>query len=549
MPKVYYVSSEGSDRNSGLDKNAPFKTIQKASDLTRPGDTVYVMNGTYKSTLSNSILNITNSGQPNAWITYKAYPGHKPKLESKGWTAIEVRGASYITIDGFTLVGNNDNVTLDYAISQKDNLNNPLTSGNGIGVVPLYQSDTIYPHHIVIRNNHVSKFGGGGIYTYSADYVTIENNTVHSNAWYAPYGNSGISNYQNWNFDRQPGYKMIIRGNTAYDNKNFIPFYQVGVITDGNGIIIDDSRNTQLNSELGQYYGRTLVENNIVYRNGGRGIHVFESDAVDIINNTTYQNSQTPNIQDGEITAINASNVQVYNNIIYAKTGLPANTISDASNVAYDYNLIFNEAQFTGLTLNNKFGQDPQFIDPSAGNFTLQAGSPAVNKGGGLTAGTDVRNVRRPQGASVDIGAIEIDDIQIPDNFTRQGSRQADILRGTVRADILEGKGGNDTLLGGAGNDLIVGGVGYDSLVGSRGNDTLVGGRGRDIFAFGYGHGQDVIQDFEDRQDQFDLPNNLRFDDLIIRQQRQDTLLKIDQRNFILLENTRSTQITETDFR
>ncbi len=551
MAKIYYVSSKGSDQNTGLNKTSPFKTIQKAADLTHPGDTVYVMNGTYRNTSSNNVLTIRNSGQPDAWISYKAYPGHKPKLESTGWQAIEVQGASYITIDGFKLEGNNDNLTLEYAVSQKNNSENSLTSGNGIGVTPFRQKNITYPHHIIIRNNDVSKFGGGGIYTFAADYVTIENNVVHSNSWYSPYANSGISNYQNWNFDRQPGHKMIIQGNTVYDNKNLIPFYRLGTITDGNGIIIDDSRSTQLMSVLGIYYGRTLIENNIVYKNGGRGIHVFESDAIDIINNTTYQNSQTPDIQDGEITAIVASDVQVYNNIIYAKTGLPANTISDANNVIYDYNLVFNETQFAGTVRNNKFSQNPQFVDPSTGNFSLKAGSPALNIGGGLSAKNDIYNVQRPQGSGVDVGAIEkkADDAQPPYNPTKQGTHRADFLRGTIRADILDGKGGNDTLLGGIGNDLLVGGVGQDNLLGGKGNDTLIGGRGRDIFAFGFGDGQDTIQDFEDHQDRLTLHGNLSFSDLTIRQQGRDTLLRISQHDFILLRNTEFIKVTATDFK
>ncbi|HCI44808.1 MAG TPA: hypothetical protein DE315_04680, partial [Candidatus Omnitrophica bacterium] len=46
MGTVYYVSPAGSDANSGTE-TLPWKTIQKAADSAKPGDTVYVKAGTY----------------------------------------------------------------------------------------------------------------------------------------------------------------------------------------------------------------------------------------------------------------------------------------------------------------------------------------------------------------------------------------------------------------------------------------------------------------------------------------------------------------------
>lgn len=135
MAKSYYVSVNGSNQNHGLSASSPLATLQKAADLTRAGDTVYVMNGTYtQPNPDDNILTIRNSGTSHNWIRYKAYPGQHPKLKSKNWHAIDLQGASYVAIEGFTLEGNNDNITLDYALSQKDNLANPATSGNGIGI-------------------------------------------------------------------------------------------------------------------------------------------------------------------------------------------------------------------------------------------------------------------------------------------------------------------------------------------------------------------------------------------------------------------------------
>jgi len=44
----YYVSSQnGSDLFNGLSTTSAFKTIQKAADNTYPGDSVFIMDGTY----------------------------------------------------------------------------------------------------------------------------------------------------------------------------------------------------------------------------------------------------------------------------------------------------------------------------------------------------------------------------------------------------------------------------------------------------------------------------------------------------------------------
>ena len=565
MATTYYVSGQGSDRNDGLSKQSPFRSLQEAADRTQPGDTVYVMNGTYSEADSfTNILTIRNSGKPNAWITYKAYPGDKPELKSHNWNAIEVKGASYIVIDGFDLEGNNGNVTLDYALAQKDNTNNPSTSGNGIGIVESDESPKIRSKHIIIKNNNVYNFGGGGIYTAPADYVTIENNQVHGNAWYSPYGNSGIS-VRGGNTDNNTRYKIIVRGNTVYDNKELVPWFKVKAITDGNGIIVDTSRNTDEDVEGGAYTGRTLIENNVVFNNGGRGIHSYLSDHIDILNNTTYQNSQSPAIKGGEVTAVDSTDVRVFNNIIYATPGLPANTIADASNVIYDHNLIFNTDQFTGDVLNNKFGQDPLFVDPSAGNFSLQAGSPVIDAGGGLAAKQDFYGAQRPQGSGVDIGAIEqkVD----PQSLSRSSTNRADLLGGSDRADILNGRGGNDRLIGhagndtllggtgndrligGAGNDWLIGGIGNDKLTGGKGNDVLNGGRGRDTFVLALGDGRDILQDFQDGQDKIELGKGVQFSDLSINPNGQGTLIRLNQQDLVWLKGVPASHITAADFK
>ncbi|MDZ8064823.1 MAG: right-handed parallel beta-helix repeat-containing protein [Nostoc sp. DedQUE08] len=343
-PKTYYVSGVGNDTNSGLSISSAFRTIQKAANLTNPGDTVLIMNGVYTNLRkAGSAVSIRRSGTANAWIKYKAYPGHFPKIQHNTWNGISIsNGASYIEINGLEVIGNNANITLDYAMSQKTNKQNPLTNGNCISVDGRTNG---HSHHIRIVNNKVHKCGGAGISAIQSDYVTIDNNEVFDNAWYSVYGNSGISILNSWNSDNKRGYKMFVTNNKTYNNRMYIPWIAVGKITDGNGIIIDSSRNDQNNSKLDAYKGYTLVQNNLAFNNGGSGIHAFLSEHVDIVNNTAVLNNQSPELNGGQIFAYTSSDVRILRNILYAFPGKNINNKTKNKNAVYDYNIYMNSSK------------------------------------------------------------------------------------------------------------------------------------------------------------------------------------------------------------
>jgi parallel beta-helix repeat protein len=440
--RVFYVSESGSNTNNGLSRAAPFETLQYAADQTKPGDTVYVLGGTYENKDPNSnVLQINTSGESTAWIRYRAYPGQSPIIKVRNWSGIAVNGASYISVEGFIIQGNRSEIENNPSLI--DLTGNPISAGNCVGVTPKYQTDEEKaqglpeqrPHHVIIRKNNTHLCPGGGIYTTRADYVRIEDNVVWGNAYFSPWGNSGISMYQNWNSDSSTATKMFVQRNIVYENRNFVTAIGSNPddpngrsITDGNGIIIDDSRNWQsyTGSTNEAYRGRSYVANNLVYDNGGRGIHVFSSDNVVIVNNTTYNNSSQPQTPEGEITTVCARNVKVYNNIMYARSDRPANTrrstseslafcgrsdgvsLDDKATQIYDYNLVFGSTSFDTTRANNIMGRDPQFLDLASRDFYPLASSPALNKGSSaLYAKTDFGKTPRPQNGGVDIGAFE----------------------------------------------------------------------------------------------------------------------------------------------
>ncbi|MFA9392130.1 MAG: right-handed parallel beta-helix repeat-containing protein [Prolixibacteraceae bacterium] len=417
----YYISENGKDTNNGTSPKKPFQTIQKAADLTKPGDTVFVMNGTYtESKNSESVLVISKSGKENKWIVYTNFPGHQPKLFFKKWGGIQVNGASYIEISGLEVKGNADQISLEYAQKEMNNIGNAATSGNGIFV----REDTLTknkPHHIKIINNVVSKAPGGGIGAMRCDYITISNNRVSECAFYAPYANSGISVYQAQDVDNYKGYKIIITNNISHSNYNYIPFFfsntnpEKREFTDGNGIIIDDLEGSQHfvgNTGDKPYGGKTLIANNVVYNNGGSGIHTFKSANVDIVNNTAYKNGRHPKMDPGQIFAIASKNIRIMNNILYALPGKKINNEWQNSNVTYEENLYYDETEKPVIIIEEESAliTNPLFIDNSleSPDFHLQPQSPCIDFGKNFPElDTDFEGNKRVQGKSCDLGAFE----------------------------------------------------------------------------------------------------------------------------------------------
>jgi hypothetical protein len=420
--KNFYVSAKnGKEGFNGLSVNTPKKTIQQAADATRPGDTVFVMNGTYTNECAScNVLSVLKSGSKKKYIVYTNYPNHRPVIKFDGWAGISVKnGASYLKFIGFEVIGNNDKITLAKALKQPQSCANkrgeidPQYNGNGIVIE---SSGKKRSHHIVVAKNVVHDCGGGGIGASQCDYITIEENTVYNTSWYSIFGTSAIALYQFWNYNKDEGYHNVIRKNKCYNNKSMVPWIKMCKIYDGNGIIIDDFENKQNGSKLGEYKGRTLVENNICWFNGGTGIHAFQSGHVDIINNTAYCNSRSKEFNPGQILSGVGNDVRIVNNILVSDSFSVINSNYLNSRLTYENNLHYNltypdKAKIAVTTSTCINGVNPMFVNPANSlnaNFKLQENSPALRKGNStLYSQTDIEGNQRAQGKRADIGAYE----------------------------------------------------------------------------------------------------------------------------------------------
>ncbi len=335
---TYYVNAAiGRDTNTGTSTTAPLLTITKAAGLTKPGDVVNIMNGTYAP------LKITHSGTEAAWITYQPVPGQHPVILKNGtaWSGVDI-SANYIIWSRLTIQGNARSIT--FAQADAASTGNTTTNGHCLSV-----SKT--SHHVKILDNVMEYCPGAGI-MYIGDSGWIHGNYVHENAYWSHLAESGIVIFGS-NVLSTPG-KIYVDGNVVYGNQAKVCNFQAHPcrVTDGYGIIVDNNIGT--NPPAG-YSGRVEIFNNISYSNGGWGLAVGRSQHVDIYNNTTWHNGVCAFLpapytcSGGEMALRLATDVVVKNNIFYASTGLPIalGDEGENTNITWDYNVMYNARQST----------------------------------------------------------------------------------------------------------------------------------------------------------------------------------------------------------
>jgi len=401
--RILHVSPKGSASGKGS-LDAPFASIPQALAVVQPSDTILVAAGDYREPGG---IDVKVSGRPDGWIKIKAVPGARPKIISSGWNGFGLTGGiSYIEIEGFEV----------------EWVPNPKTTKqvDGVGIAPAYAS-----HHLRFLNNVIHGFGTGGICSLDCDYLHLEGNVIYNNCKTSPYGGSAISLCRAFNCDEFAGYHNIVRGNICYDNELLVSVLENSggngrTLTDGNGIIIDVFMRSRANPRkphtqdrsgpLEPYRGRTLIENNLIFDNGGRGIHVFRSAKVDVVNNTCYMNQKSADINAGEFTAIQAAQVAFFNNIAYGRKDKRGNTQDGSTRVLWGHNLFFNNADV--LMHDGIIEADPKFVAsglkaPPEG-FRLQPDSPALGCGLKIAAPlVDLAGTPRPITGPIDLGAYQ----------------------------------------------------------------------------------------------------------------------------------------------
>jgi hypothetical protein len=368
--RSFYVATNGSDSNAGTSAQAPWLTLQHANDTGRTaGDCVIVEPGTY----AHGVV-ITSGGNKASSTGYVVYRCAQmdactvTDVAAEGqngsfvWsTATQPMPGSFTIVDGFTMRAASETLY-----------------GQGIELWDGNESGANAPrsvNHVWVMNSIISGYGQAGVQMNDGEYFYVVHNTIYgnANAGCSAQG-SGISfvvlkafpNYVRTSDDANNpilgdigSFNNAIAWNVVFNNATTsCGTAQNPYDTDGNDIILDTLNNAGSTNVV--YPGSVLVEFNVTYNAGGRGVHVFNSENVTVANNSCYNSALDP-ADNGTyrpcIGDLIGYNNTFLNNIAYAIPTNPANSAqctvnygTGAQGSCLEYDSAFTGGLVTGQT-------------------------------------------------------------------------------------------------------------------------------------------------------------------------------------------------------
>jgi len=255
--KIYYVSTQGNNQSDGLSEATAFATLGHAIKIVRPGESVYILSGTY-----HEALMLEHIGSSEAVITIRGL-GTKPIFDGQRSAMI-----------GFWCE-NCRNLLFD-------NLEFTNYSDIGIGV---YLSTGITMQNLKVHNNGFApqltgwEIEGYGIDIDTSQYATIKNNQVYYNGPNPrPFGTlgTGINTFKCTD--------CVIQDNSSYENigGGILVEDGVNVLVEGNEIranYLDATDDEWWDGGLWVDGGHDIiVRNNLFANNIGPGIEISDEE-------------------------------------------------------------------------------------------------------------------------------------------------------------------------------------------------------------------------------------------------------------------------------
>jgi uncharacterized protein DUF1565 len=393
---TYYVSTSGNDNNAGT-LSAPWRTIQKAANTVKAGDTVQVRAGTY-----NEIVTMKTSGNSTSgYVTFQNYPGEAPIVDGTGLVAggqtglFSLEGTfSYIVIQGFEIRNFSSSskgkvpVGIDFegAGSNLEILNNhihniaqTLSSCNAANALAVAVYGTQAPasiNSVTLYGNEIDHNTTGCSENVSFDgnvqYWVMAHNNVHDgdNIGLDNIGFEGVSPNSaydqardGWVFQNTI-YNITSTTNPVYHNQVGADGYYCDgctrVIVERN--LIHDSDLSEMASEhSGHNSSYVIFRNNIIYNSlyvglsiGGYASKVGGSDHIVIVNNSLWNDGTHGSSGLGEFQIqYHATNNTVENNIFDDYTLSTKYLVYDFTTsvpvpAVMDYNVYYDTAGAAG---------------------------------------------------------------------------------------------------------------------------------------------------------------------------------------------------------
>jgi hypothetical protein len=440
----WYVGQTGEDLpDNGLSLEKPFGTVEYATTLCAPGDTINLLAGTYynknygdgdiwKDEKTISLANV--HGKAGADVVIRPNPGDHVRLLGDGIYIFHIRESSFIRVVGFEIEGEVDRIPLDSALAYqfvyKDAWGNiqyrvpPGTPPEEVENMVLPVLDFVEKpnyfdtkglliqnsHHIVVEKCHIHHTPGTGLRTNGCDYIWFIGNEINDCSRRSSAGTHALVMDSSESIDEEHGYKIFILGNEVHHNYNEIyswsknkPFI-TPVIDEGKGISMQ--RNTP---EDGWTHGRVLIANNITYRNGFSGVHSNNGARMDFIHNTAYHNSFSGRGNNIGISLQRSRDIRIMNNISVTEPGMTGSAISlaNSTDVTIENNLVGGilDSEAEVIQINTLFA-DPRFENAEQMDFSLKADSPAIGIASPVAVVT-TDFFGNPRDHEPDLGAVE----------------------------------------------------------------------------------------------------------------------------------------------
>jgi parallel beta-helix repeat protein len=363
---TYFVATTGSDSNPGTSSH-PFQTIAKGLSALSAGGTLYLKAGTYVERIDSHSVRIPSG---TSWVdapVIAANPGDTVILQPGVGNEVLNLADPYVQYVIF------DGLIID-------------ATGHKFGI-----SINKGAHHIRIKNCEVKNAihsgilsgYGSGVAAPNSQYLEFLNCKVHHNGTVANLDHGFYLG----------GSNNLIEGCEVYSNAAWGVHLYTG----------DTSKPVRDNIVRRNY----IHDNNAAGR--GRGGVIVSSGP----NNRVYNNLVVSNTSGIQISYANATDNLVYNNTIYGHSAVGITIHSSASDTQVKNNILYqnNTAISDGgrnTTQANNLTSDPSFVNASGGDFRLQGGSAAIDRGETLgDVSDDYAGSKRPAGAAYDIGAYE----------------------------------------------------------------------------------------------------------------------------------------------
>ena len=436
-----YVSTSGSNSNSGADSTHAVQTLAYAESIASAGDTVCLKRGeTFNITSQLQVTTSGTSGSPIVWDGYMWGTGDTAEIfnATTEWYPLWVHQCRYRVFQNFVYNGNN--------------------VGDSYGIVIGGNTDQNNEHDITIQNCEIKNIGADDDYAIGILLkpcandiynITIDNNRIHHISAHAvalypcrtdqvghpSYGQDSlitISNNRIWDYRRYTGnsgagilvnneadsviieYNYVENTNTNALNNIAIghnesasgPYYPTNTIIRYNELINPYTTWIACTMQFGQGGALTAKVYSNIFNCGGTEGAVIEIQSgqdwtgayIEMYNNTMYFNGAV----DGLSNASNASNSIVFrNNILYdggstycvynsnSGTSIHSNNLyyRSSGTLISDNGTSYNASNISSYESTAETS-DPVFVS-NFDDMHLQATSPAIGAGTDVGVSTD----------------------------------------------------------------------------------------------------------------------------------------------------------------